>query len=199
MCGALQRFTKTAASADFPPARSRSGRMQPIFLLWDLGISLLWHCVLQHGAMERHPLSLPFPFLWFFFFCCIFFPPLPSSFPLPLCPSAPRTVSSRGEKKPGMNGNQARRPLAVSPPRRTGRRQELSVPLSCVPWGWDLTEIPSSPLPQPATQCPLLQPKEQTQHQEISELGQGWEEDCMCSSPGEQTGVRPAHDNRINH
>lgn len=129
----------------------------------------------------------------------VFFPPVPSGFPLPLCPSAPRTVSSRGKEKPGVNGNQPRRPLAVSPPRRTGRRQELSVPLSCVPWGWDLTEIPSSPLPQPATQCPLLQPKEQTQHQEISEQEQGWEEDCMCSSPGEQTGVRPAHDNRINH
>lgn len=66
-------------------------------------------------------------------FCVFFFfSPLPSGFPLPLCPSAPRTVGSWGEKKPGVNGNQPRRPLAVSPSRKTGRRQELSVPLSCL-------------------------------------------------------------------
>lgn len=64
--------------------------------------------------------------------CFFFFFPLPSGFPLPLCPSAPRTVGSWGEKKPGVNGNQPRRPLAVSPSRKTGRRQELSVPLSCL-------------------------------------------------------------------
>lgn len=187
----------------------RLGRLPPRALtlrtnaanFFALGFGDLSALALRSSAWSngKAPPVFAIPISVFFFFCCIFFPPLPSSFPLPLCPSAPRTVSSRGEKKPGMNGNQPRRPLAVSPPRKTGRRQELSVPLSCVPWGWDLTEIPSSPPPRPAAQCPLLQPKEQTQRQEISELGQGWEEDCMCSSPGEQTGVRPAHDNRINH
>lgn len=51
MCGALQRFTKTAASTDFPPTPpSLMLRMNVanFFLLWEFRISLLLHKVLQY-------------------------------------------------------------------------------------------------------------------------------------------------------
>lgn len=65
---------------------------------------------------------------------CVFSPHFSLVFPFPFVPQqqAPRTVGSQGEEKPGVNGNQPRRPLAGSPPRKTGRRQELSVPLRCL-------------------------------------------------------------------
>lgn len=120
----------------------RLGRLPPRALtlrtnaanFFALGFGDLSALALRSSAWSngKAPPVFAIPISVFFFCCCIFFSPLPSSFPLPLCPSAPRTVSSRGEKKPGVNGNQPRRPLAVSPPRKTGRRQELSVPLSCL-------------------------------------------------------------------
>lgn len=54
MCGALQRFTKTAASTDSPPPTPRRPSLMlrtnvaNFFLLWDFRISLLLHKVLRH-------------------------------------------------------------------------------------------------------------------------------------------------------
>lgn len=59
MCGALQRFTKTAASTDFPLLAYAQDKCSQFFLLWDLGISLLWKGRLGGGRSLDLDLSKP--------------------------------------------------------------------------------------------------------------------------------------------